>query len=58
MGSNAKSPSARAATQRHDTYRGVTLLSPASPSKTPVAKLQRAVEHAVAKNADALAGRK
>lgn len=36
-------------------YRGVLLQSPAVPSRTPLAKIQKAVEAAVAKNAESLA---
>jgi hypothetical protein len=36
----------------------VKLQSPPTPPKTSLARLQAAVKHAVAKNADALAGRK
>ena len=39
-------------------YRGVKLQSPPTPPKTSLSRLQAAVKHAVAKNADALAGRK
>lgn len=39
-------------------YRGVKLQTPAVPSRVPLSWLRAAVERAVAKNADALAGRK
>jgi hypothetical protein len=44
--------------KREGWYRGVKLQSPPTPPKTSLARLQAAVKHAVAKNADALAGRK
>jgi len=39
-------------------YRGVKLQPPAASPKTPLVQLRDAVKHAVAKNADALAGGK
>ncbi len=39
-------------------YRGVTLQPPATLSKTPLVRLQKAVEAAVAKNAHALSRKK
>jgi hypothetical protein len=44
--------------KRDGWYRGVKLQSPPTPPKTSLARLQEAVKAAVAKNADALAGRK
>ena len=44
--------------KRDGWYRGVKLQSPPTPPKTSLARLQAAVKHAVAKNADVLAGRK
>lgn len=38
-------------------YRGVKLQSPPTPPKMSLPRLRAAVKHAVAKNADALAGR-
>lgn len=43
---------------REGWYRGVKLQAPATSPKTSLARLQDAVKHAVAKNADALAGGK
>jgi len=43
---------------REGWYRGVKLQAPATSPKTSLSRLQEAVKHAVAKNADALAGDK
>ena len=43
---------------REGWYRGVKLQAPATSPKTSLSRLQEAVRHAVAKNADALAGDK
>ncbi len=48
----------RAAAKREGWYRGVKLQALPNPPKTPMARLREAVRNAVAKNADALAGRK
>ncbi|MGH6986129.1 MAG: hypothetical protein ACRED9_04730 [Caulobacteraceae bacterium] len=39
-------------------YRGVKLQTPATPPRTPLSKLQQALDKALAKHADALAGGK
>lgn len=44
--------------KRDGWYRGVKLQSPPTPPRTSIVRLQEAVKAAVAKNADALAGRK
>jgi len=44
------------ASQRAGWYRGIKLQPPAASPKTPLPQLREAVKHAVAKNADALAG--
>lgn len=49
-------PKVKTAPKRRPRYRGVVLQTPAAPPRTPLKKLQEAVEAAVAKNADALAG--
>ena len=48
----------RPADTREGWYRGVKLQAPATSPKTSLSRLQEAVKHAVAKNADALAGDK
>ena len=42
---------------REGWYRGVKLQSPAKPPTIPLARMRAAVDRAIAKNADALAGR-
>jgi hypothetical protein len=46
---------ARTGAKREGWYRGIKLHAPSAGPKTSEAKLQRAVENALAKNADALA---
>lgn len=53
-----RSSRSRPTVTREGWYRGVKLQSPPTPPKTSLARLQEAVRAAVAKNADALAGRK
>lgn len=52
--STAEEPAPRAKAGISGVYRGIRLVKPAVPPRTPLASLREAVKAAVAKNADAI----